>query len=68
MKVLRLRNIRRGLATNSSSTHYVIYKKDNEVFEDMGIFDKDFYERYDPTIAASKEAKIKYITLITQSI
>lgn len=61
MKVLRLRNIRRGLATNSSSTHYVIYKKDNEVFEDMGIFDKDFYERYDPTIAASKEAKIKYI-------
>lgn len=61
MKVLRLRNIRRGLATNSSSTHYVIYKKDDEVFEDMGIFDKDFYERYDPTIAASKEAKIKYI-------
>ena len=33
-----LKNFRRGLATNSSSTHSVIYRNDGEVFNDMNIF------------------------------
>ena len=61
MKVLRLVNRRSGLATNSSSTHSVIYKNKGEVFEDLNIFDNRYYDRCTETIAASREAKIRYI-------
>ena len=56
-----LKNFRRGLATNSSSTHSVIYRNDGEVFNDMNIFELNYYDRYTKTIAASREAKIKYV-------
>lgn len=56
-----LKNFRRGLATNSSSTHSVIYRNDGEVFKDMNIFELNYYDRHTKTIAASREAKIKYV-------
>ena len=61
MKIAYLKNFRQGLATNSSSTHSLIYKNDDELFKDLNIFDLDYYDRYDNTIAASREAKIKYV-------
>lgn len=61
MKAVYLKNFRRGFATNSSSTHSVIYKNKDEMFKDMDIFELDYYDRFDSTIAASKDAKIKYI-------
>ena len=56
-----LKNYRKGFATNSSSTHSVIYKNKDDMFNDLNIFEYDYYDRCDNTIAASKEAKIKYI-------
>ena len=61
MKVIYLKNFRKGFATNSSSTHSLIYRNKDEMFEDMNIFELDYYDRCDSTIAASKKAKIKYI-------
>ena len=61
MKIARIVNRRNGLATNSSSTHSVIYKNKDDVFEDLNIFDERYYDRCTPTIAASREAKIRYI-------
>ena len=61
MKVVRLRNFRSGLSTNSSSTHSVIYRNEGEMFEDLDVFELDYYDRCDSTIAATREAKIKYI-------
>ena len=61
MKIARLVNRRNGLATNSSSTHSVIYKNKGEGFEDLNIFDERYYDRCMSTIAASREAKIRYI-------
>jgi hypothetical protein len=61
MKIVRIINRRNGLATNSSSTHSVIYKNKGEVFEDLNIFDERYYDRCTETIAASREAKIRYI-------
>lgn len=61
MQAVYLKNFRKGLATNSSSTHSVIYRNEGELFNDLDIFDCDYYDRYTRTIAASKEAKIKYI-------
>ena len=61
MKAVYLKNFRRGLATNSSSTHSLIYRNDGEVFKDLDIFELNYYGRCDSTIAASKEAKIKYV-------
>jgi MoaA/NifB/PqqE/SkfB family radical SAM enzyme len=61
MKVVYLKNFRRGLATNSSSTHSVVYKNKGEILEDLDIFELNFYDRCDSTIAATKSAKIKYI-------
>ena len=61
MKIIYLKNFRKGYATNSSSTHSVIYKNKDEMFEDLNIFELNFYDRFDKTIAASNEAKIKYI-------
>lgn len=61
MKIAKIVNRRSGLATNSSSTHSVIYKNKDEVFEDLNIFDERYYDRCTPTIAASREAKIRYI-------
>lgn len=61
MKIAYLKNFRQGLATNSSSTHSLIYKNDDELLKDLNIFDLDYYDRYDNTIAASREAKIKYV-------
>lgn len=61
MKVLHLKNFRKGFATNSSSTHSVIYQKKEDLLQDLNVMDSDYYERNDLTIAASKEAKIKYI-------
>ena len=56
-----LKNFRRGLATNSSSTHSLIYRNDGELFKDLDIFELDYYGRCDSTIAASRDAKIKYV-------
>ena len=61
MKIFRIKNRRNTLATNSSSTHSVVYKTKDKVFEDLGIFDNRYYDRYTETIAASREAKIRYI-------
>ena len=61
MRIIYLKNFRRGLATNSSSTHSLIYKNDDELFKDLNIFELNFYGRCDNTIAATKEAKIKYV-------
>ena len=61
MKIFRIKNRRNALATNSSSTHSVVYKSKDKVFEDLGIFDNRYYDRYTETIAASREAKIRYI-------
>ena len=61
MKIFRIRNRRNSLATNSSSTHSVVYKNKDQVFEDLGIFDNNYYDRCTETIAASREAKIRYI-------
>ena len=61
MKIFRIKNRRNSLATNSSSTHSVVYKNKEQVFEDLGIFDNRYYDRHTQTIAASREAKIRYI-------
>lgn len=61
MKAVYIKNFRKGFATNSSSTHSVIYCKKEEMFEDLNIFELDYYDRFDSTIAATKSAKIKYI-------
>lgn len=61
-KTLFLKNIRKGVATNSSSTHSVIYKNDKDkMFKDIGILDNNYYGRFDTVVATSREAKIKYI-------
>ena len=61
MKAVYLKNFRKGLATNSSSTHSLIYRNDGELFKDLDIFEYDYYDRCTSTIAASREAKIKYV-------
>lgn len=61
MNIFRIKNRRDSLATNSSSTHSVVYKNKEQVFEDLGIFDNNYYDRGTQTIAASREAKIRYI-------
>ena len=61
MRIARIVNRRSGLATNSSSTHSVIYKNKGDVFGDLNIFDERYYDRCTRTIAASREAKIRYI-------
>ena len=61
MKAFKLLNFRNGLATNSSSTHSVIYRNENDMFNDLDVFELDYYDRCDRTIAASREAKIKYV-------
>ena len=58
MKVIYLKNFRKGYATNSSSTHSLIYRNKDEMFEDLNVFELNFYDRFDETIAASREAKI----------
>lgn len=61
MKIVNILNFRKGLATNSSSTHSVIYKNKEDMFEDLNIFELNYYGRCDSTIAATREAKIKYL-------
>ena len=61
MRIIYLKNFRNGFATNSSSTHSIIYKNKDDMFNDLNIFELDYYDRFDKTIAASKDAKIKYI-------
>ena len=61
MKAVYLKNFRKGLATNSSSTHSLIYRNDGELFKDLDIFETNYYDRFTSTIAASREAKIKYV-------
>ena len=61
MKLIYLKNFRSGFATNSSSTHSLIYKNKDDMFKDLNIFELNYYDRFDSTIAASREAKIKYI-------
>ena len=61
MKLIYLKNFRQGFATNSSSTHSIIYKNKDDMFKDLNVFELNYYDRYDKTIAASKEAKIRYI-------
>lgn len=61
MKAVYLKNFRKGFATNSSSTHSIIYRNKDDMFKDLNIFELNYYDRFDSTIAASKEAKIKYI-------
>lgn len=61
MKLIYVKNFRKGFATNSSSTHSVIYRNKEDMLKDLNIFEMDYYDRFDRTIAASREAKIKYI-------
>ena len=61
MRIVYLKNFRKGYATNSSSTHSVIYRNKEELFNDLNVFELNYYDRCDETIAASKEAKIKYV-------
>ena len=61
MKAFYLKNFRNGLATNSSSTHSVIYRNEGEMFNDLDVFELDYYGRCDSTIAATRGAKIKYV-------
>lgn len=61
MKIIYLKNFRKGYATNSSSTHSLIYKNKEDMFKDLNIFELNYYDRCDSTIAVTKEAKIKYI-------
>ena len=61
MRILYLKNYRKGPATNSSSTHSVIFKNKNDMFEDMNVFEENFYDRFTETLAISKSAKLKYI-------
>lgn len=61
MRIVYLKNFRKGLATNSSSTHSLIYRNEGEVFEDLDVLDVNYYDRFTRTIAASKQAKIKYV-------
>ena len=61
MKALYLKNFRVGRATNSSSTHSVIYRNKGELLKDLDVFELNYYGRFDSTIAATKEAKIKYV-------
>lgn len=61
MRTVYLKNFRKGFATNSSSTHSVIYRNKEDLFKDLDIFELNYYDRFDNTIAASKEAKIKYV-------
>lgn len=61
MNAVYLKNFRNGWATNSSSTHSVVYRNKDEMLKDMNVMENNFYERYTETIAASREAKIKYI-------
>ena len=61
MKAVYLKNFRKGFATNSSSTHSIIYRNKDEMFKDLNIFELNYYDRFDNTIAASREAKIKYV-------
>lgn len=56
-----LKNFRKGFSTNSSSTHSVIYRNKGEMLEDMNVMERDYYGRFDTTIAASRKAKIKYV-------
>lgn len=59
--IIYIRNFRNRWATNSSSTHSVIYKNKDELMKDLNVLELNFFDRFDETIAASKEAKIKYI-------
>lgn len=61
MRIIYVKNFRRGLATNSSSTHSLIYRNDGELFKDLNIFECNYYDRCTNTIAATREAKIKYV-------
>ena len=61
MRAVYLKNFRKGFATNSSSTHSIIYRNKDEMFKDLNIFELNYYDRFDNTIAASREAKIKYV-------
>ena len=61
MKIVTIKNLRKGFATNSSSTHSIIFKNKKEVLEDLNIFDFNYYERYTKTIASTRKAKLKYI-------
>lgn len=61
MKIIYVKNFRKGLATNSSSTHSLIYRNDGELFRDLNIFECNYYDRCTKTVAATREAKIKYV-------
>ena len=60
-KIIRVKNFRKGLATNSSSTHSIIYKNDGDVFEDLNVFGVNYFGRHTENIAATRAAKIKYV-------
>jgi len=57
-KIGYLKNFRRGYATNSSSTHSLIYRNKGELFKDLDIFETDYYDRCTSTIAASKDGEL----------
>ena len=60
-QILHLNYFRKGRATNSSSTHSVIYKNKGDIFNDLNVFEEDYYGRCLNTIAVTKKAKIKYV-------
>ena len=61
MQIIKIQNFRRGLATNSSSTHSIVYQKREDLLKDLNVFEFDYYGRCTDTVAATKEAKLKYI-------
>jgi hypothetical protein len=60
--VIRVFNARLGLATNSSSTHSLIFLPEGKVARDDGVEDMEF--GWDRWTAASPEAKKDYLALL----
>lgn len=56
-----LKRIKKGFATNSSSTHFVVFKNGSDKVSGDIDMDINYFGRFDSVVAASKEAKIKYI-------
>lgn len=61
MSIVYLKNFRKGFATNSSSTHSLIYRNKEDMLNDLNVFELNYYGRFTNTIAATKKAKIKYV-------
>ena len=64
MKIFRIKNrTKKGFIKHQFKIqHTQLYiRTRNRYSEDLGIFDNNYYDRCTETIAASREAKIRYI-------